>query len=519
MSFYKKSKKLFLKPRLFFADAKKNKIKKSDSSTEIKGTKPDKNIYNQLVNFAINYPVNSLTYNGEEVWPYLRHHILVQLTAVSIGKKNGQSLNPYRLQLGQPGSILFNKRKELSEKYDVLEWDSDTLSEINPDFIFFTAINASEQTVLNDKIYYRITDPVFEAACEVGKAIKIEVVRNVSPAIEKVSNYTHRPYLLFYPIKYTKGYSNVLEFPTDFFKYLRRYIPSITFTEHGVKEIIDWELNVKEYYLSLLKRLKPKAIFVSSFHYNAPLISAARELGVKSVDIQHGIQVGYNPLYNNWSEMPRKGYSSLPDYFYVWGKKEADNINKIFDSSSHRTKIIGNPWFRYLQERESQYSEQLGSILNNNKLKILLLLQSQTEIPEIFKQCIESSPNDVVWLIRHHPKGHKFKVSDFTNNLSKVYMSYELDNLPIINILKKIDVTFSEGSTVAIEGDALGVLACIVSETGYDNYKNEIDEGLFYFIKEPHDFLIFLDSAKRHNGKSKVDPFPLVDLRTVISDL
>lgn len=521
MSFSRKLRKLIKHPISFFVDARLNKknalIKNVDLNKN--NTKPNVKIYNEVVNFANNYPVNSLRYNDEYVWPYVRHHLLVQLTAVSIGKLNYRMSNPFLLQLGNPEGIKFEKCKEFAEKYNFKFLEQIDENREGVDFLFFTALNASEQVYLEDKIYYRITDPVYEAAKKIGTALKIELIRNNSPAIHKVNDYFHKALHIFSPRIIKSGFSGFVSIGSDFNKYSKRFLPSLSFSDKEMMEIIDWEFHTRDFYLELLRKFKPSIIFVSSFHYSAPLISAAKTLGIKSVDLQHGIQVGYNPLYNSWNELPKNGYQSLPDMFFVWGQKEYNNIKKVFGSYNHKPIIAGNPYFWKLAEMESTLSQNLIKKLKERSINILLILQSQTEIPSLFKDIINFSSKDVMWFIRHHPKGKKFSIDDFTEDHSRVCMNDEVDTIPVIDLLKNMQATLSEGSTVALEGDALGVAAFIVSSTGYENYKMEIDQKKFYYVNSVESFNQIIADIDFNERSSRTNPFPQIDLTELLKNL
>jgi len=516
----KKLRKLLRNPKLFFVDAVRKRFSpiahnREKSANLALNSKPDMAVYNELVHFAANYPVNSLKYRDEALWPYIRHHLLVQLTAVSIGKRQARYLDPYRLQLGHPQSLSHGKRLEISKKYGVKFFDAlETRTDL--DFLFFTALNASEQVMLGEKIYYRVTDPLYEIAKSVGRAEKIELVKTNTPAIKKIPQYYHPANTVFTPEIFTSGYSNSVEIDVDFYRMAKRYMPSLVLEHESLKSLIDWELHTRDFYVQLLKKLNPKVVFFPAFHYYGPLISAARSLGIISVDIQHGIQVGYNPLYNDWSEMPPEGYAALPDYFFVWGEKERANIEKVFGGHRHRPVVIGNLWLRKQLREGGEIPESLASRIRSRRHAVLLAMQSQTEIPELFREIIKASPPDFLWVVRHHPKGKKYKPSDFGS--SNVLIAPEVDHALLIPLLKHVDATLSEGSTVAVEGHSMGVPAFITSETGRENYRDEISQGDFYYVEDPKSFFDQFAAHQEERG-ANTPSLVEVDVAAVLRDL
>lgn len=460
-------------------------------------TAPDVKVYNQIVNFAFNFPVNSIKYNNEYIWPYIRHHLLVQLTAVSIGNRKAAEINPFRLQLGNPDDFDLDRKRDLSKKYG-FKFLEDMENEEPADFLFFTALNASEQIEIDSKIYYRIIDPLFEVASKIGSARKVEFIRNNSPAIKKTVRYFHRPTFIFSPHIVRSGYMQDINIKSSIQTYFKRYLPSIQFDRQKLDKLIEWEMHTRDFCLDLLQRLKPKVIFVPSFHYYAPMISAARELGIVSVDVQHGIQVGYNPLYNEWSEIPREGYQSIPNYFFVWGEKESENIENVFGPHS-APKIIGNLWLQKQIGMSVKLSSSLEAAVGGGKIVVLIAMQSQTVVPQLFKDIIEGAGKDFLWLVRMHPKGKKYSASDFSNS-SNVIVSQEIDKLPIIPLLNRVQITLSEGSTIAVEGHSIGAAAFITSETGKMNYEKEISENEFFFIEDVAGFLSAAEQVRERRG-------------------
>lgn len=467
----------------------KKKIAKGKSLTA-----PDVNIYRQLVNFAFNFPVNTIKHGDEHLWPYIRHHLLVQLTAVSIGNKKAAEINPFRLQLGNPDEFDLDRKREIAGRYGI-NFLADLSDQPPVDFLFFTAVNASEQIELDSKVYYRITDPLYELASQVGTARKVELIRNNSPALRKIPRYFHMPTFVFSPHIIRSGYIQDVYIKDSIRNYFNRYLPAIQYDRQKLNKLIEWEMHTRDFCLDLLRALKPKAIFVPSFHYYAPMISAARELGIVSVDVQHGIQVGYNPLYNDWSEMPVEGYKCLPDYFFVWGDKEKQNIDTVFGPHSS-PRVVGNLWLEKQLSLDIAFSAGLDAAISGHKRTVLLAMQSQTAVPQLFRDLIAGSGNDFLWIIRMHPKGKRYKASDFAQNTRNIIVSDEVNTLPLVPLLNRVDITLSEGSTIAVEGNALGVTAFIASETGKLNYKKEIEEGEFHYIESLQDFLVAAESVE-----------------------
>jgi hypothetical protein len=512
-----KFKKLINTPGLFFKDMVSNQIK-PQVKPQVKPQKSEQAYLEEINNFSNSFDVNNLKVGTEYIWPYIRQHFWVQLYLLGHGKYKNNVMVPERLQLGSNTHVPAHLREHLKKKYNAFEISDLTTSSL--DFLFITVLNASEQVELdNGDIYFRITDPFYEIASKIGNAKKLEMIKvNTPVGLLKIKKYKYKPIHILSPMIIKSGYSNLVNYYYKFIDILRKKIPSLKHEYNTINKTIDWELHTRDYYIKILKKLNPKFIFVNGFHYQAPLISAAHHLNIKTIDIQHGIQVGWNPLYNNWDEIPKEGYQSVPDKFFVWGQKEFDNINNVFQGKKHTPIIVGNPWLERQLELSPAFDNNILKTFSKYKLKILVILQNQTDVPELIKELISQSSDDILWIVRHHPKGKKFKLNDFGNN-SNVLVSKYVDTVSLSQLLKNIDITISAGSTVSWESDYFGNINFIFSNEGKENYKDEIEKEQFYFIENSEDFYEKIFNIDFLKKESRVNSFEKVDIKQVLTDL
>ena len=476
--------------------------------------------FKELISLKNKYNVNSIKMGDEYIWPYVRNRLWIQLYGLGNGNFARKHIEPTSIQRGSVKDLTFKHRKQLKSKYDVKELYEFTDSELSADFLFFTVINAAEQVKLdNEKIYHRITDPFYEVAKRIGTAKKIEIMRVKTKSIEKSKKYYHKVIYIFPPFIYKSGYFNKIKFGT-FLSNLKKYIPSLVHNGEEMRAHIDWELHTRDFYIELLKKAKPKVIFLNGYHYHAPLISAAHHLNIKSVDIQHGIQVGWNPLYNDWSEMPKEGYQALPDYFFVWSKKEFYSIQKVFKGLKHTPIIVGYPWLdRQLELTKSLDSSYIEKF-SKYKIRVILALQRQPQVPKIYKDLISNSTNDILWIVRHHPKGNKFKIKDFSEEINNdIIINDYIDNISLPQLFKYTDIVISEGSTVAAEADYAGLYNFIFSKKGKGNYIKEINNGSFFFLNNYKDFYSIIKELDLSIREPRAKLYEKVNLDKVFKKL
>ncbi len=461
-------------------------------------------IYNEVIEVAKNYNVNNIILNDEYIWPYIRNHMWVHLNFVAIGK-SGIHPNAMALYGGHYSQFTKEYRAEAIRQPNINEIN-DLPHETN-DFLFFFNINGTEELEHHNKIYHRITDPLYEAAQQLGSAKKIAIIKN---GLRDVSHkpYYHEAQFILPPQIYSTGYGRDIKIQTDFFNKRAIHSPSFSLTGKIFRTLIDHAMFTREYYLDLLKRLSPKVICLYGFHYQAPLISAADELGILTVDLQHGLQVGWNPLYNNYDELPLSGYPSLPDYFAVWGKKEYDNILQTFKSDKHKPIYMGSPWLKKIDAFSKPLPDHLINHISQFKTRILIIMQNQMSIPELFLNIIKKSSDDILWIIRHHPKGERYQSKDFSKT-KNILVDDEIDNVLFNELFKYTDIAISEGSALAIEASFFGVQNIITSKMGAENYKYEIDNDIFYYLDDDQEFNNILKKIK---SRPKNDSYGFKDI-------
>jgi hypothetical protein len=478
-------------------------------------------LFIDLTRFAAAFEVNRLKLGDEYLWPYFRQRLWVQLYGIGRGKMSKALMSPESMQLGRLSDVPLQKRDVFKERFKAIDIEEITPGDYQVDFLFMVVTNASEQVLLEDgRYYHRITDPFYEASKTVGSSLKIEMLKVKSPKLERSHKYYHPVQYVLPPVPTGRKYHLEMDYPVGLLKKLNRRIPVLHYTHSKFRRFVDWEMHTREYYMDMLRRIGPKYLLLNGFHYHAPLISAAHALGIRTVDIQHGIQVGYNPLYNDWSEMPPEGYQAVVDRFFVWGEKEAASIHQVFKGAKHSPVITGFPWLSRQLELSSPLKEEYKELFSRYRVRVLLILQNQEVVPELFKELIASSPQDYLWVVRHHPKGRRFKIEDFGPQIHEnVLLDGYFDQIVLAQLFQHTDVVVSEGSTVAIEADDAGLQNFIFGDKGYENYKAEIQSGAFSLIRDAREFYSAIDVASRPPRGSRVMAYSKRDLSEVFREL
>ena len=425
-----------------------------------------------------------------------------------LGNNKDKNIKPYRIQGGHSSQISVREQRRLRERYNAKTLNALPMTQV--DFLFFVLPNATEKQLLKDgKIYHKIIDPVYEAALKEGTALKIEVLRTANLE-EDWTQYQHPATLLLLDCNLRK-YSENLSYDLSFHAKMQAYITALnTLNEEQLCAVIDYEFSIRDYYLDVLKKLKPKVVFINFYHRYAPLCSAAHELGILVVDLQHGLQKGWNPLYNHYAEAKDKGYQALPKVFAVWSERDSEHIGNTFGTNYHRAIVMGNPWLKRSLELTSSVSAPIDELdcMSSDEYRVLIILQKKHSIPILIKKIIDSSPTGFKWIIRHHPKGKKFRSSDFSKN-GNVLVSNFIDQMSVSVLSACVHTSLSEGSAMSLELAQLGVEGVLFGDEGYKNYVDEISAGYLHHVETESEFFnIVANQATRvaqiNSGQSHI---------------
>ncbi|MDD2983956.1 MAG: hypothetical protein PHQ74_11285 [Crocinitomicaceae bacterium] len=250
-----------------------------------------------------------------------------------------------------------------------------------------------------------------------------------------------------------------------------------------LNELINQIVSVKgQVFLSkvLMKKFKVKLAFelcyYSDTRYGANI--AARELGVKTIEIQHGGMGPEHISYSGWTKFPEKGYSLLPSTIWLWDEVSYELINEwVSKQYYHQCVLGGNPWFSSVFNNQNKDSNEF---LEDKKI-ILYTLQTNN-IEDFILKTIQNTPSNYQWWIRMHPT--KLNARDqIIQQLkdSDIYPKVILDKaaeLPLPTILLNICIHISAFSGCITEAALLGKFSIILDEVGVSSYRKQIEDGM-----------------------------------------
>jgi len=220
------------------------------------------------------------------------------------------------------------------------------------------------------------------------------------------------------------------------------------------------------FYRLLLENLRPKQVFFSSFSGYIPVIQAANEMGIPTVDLQHGGMPEEHLSLTHYSTVPRDGYSCLPRQFWCWNAQTRDLLNRWWGSApAHDVVWTGNPWWSdtMIEFQRNEMTPQEKALHEKMKAAKSVLVCLSTpphhELPEFVEAAIDEAGEELNWNIRLHPIGRgteealQKRLARFGSRVN----IKEATSMPLPVLLSQTDIHLTSFSTVWKEAAGQGI--------------------------------------------------------------
>lgn len=462
------------------------------------------------------FPVWNWEFNDISIWPYIRFKIGSGLSGSMVSYKNFYS------------KIYFKYIKGFFLYFRVLLFDSNKNDKSeNCDFLFLE--NGVHSTIMNRKYYYVRTDSIRDKLENKGYKCSTFVTgyKFNCPRYNSSTFIQYNLDFLSFKLK-IKESGNTEIFLEDYDKFLsfisQNSLEETRYKKEKLIKELFLLLEYKKYFLKILKRKMPKAVFIVCFYssYGFALIQACKELGIPIIDIQHGVQGESHYAYGAWKNIPDKKNILLPDFFYVWDEKNAEWISRW--KNKYISTYVGGNDFSSLWEDSK--NEKVVSFINylkkrydlNCYSKVILYTVGGGDNPdEEITKAILKSPSDWFWFIRLHPK--RLDLNSYVKaNLVKCNCSYAVDDVtsfPIYPLFLVSDVHVTERSSSVLEALSFGVKSIVTSEESKVLYSNEIENRDVYFYNKCDNIvkrIHYINKKKVSKKRSNLDVDDLVKI-------
>jgi hypothetical protein len=243
----------------------------------------------------------------------------------------------------------------------------------------------------------------------------------------------------------------------------------------------------------LLEVVNPQLAFLVNYYsgLGPAFVLACRRRRILSIDLQHCPQDGAHQAYS-FSAMPREGYGVLPDIFWNWTARDADQIRhwaNLAEPGRHQAIHGGHAQLAaFLDDRGGwvrTWDEKFAAVAGQGKFdkEVLVALQplgGHRAEWDALRDRIANAPARWRWWIRRHPATGPGQDAEYAALLRTGQENVVVDGasmLPLPALLRHMDALVSLASGAAAEAAAFGVPAFFLSESARERFFELIDCG------------------------------------------
>ena len=473
-------------------------------------------VIERLTEIEAKLDVNSFWIDGVQVWPIVRMQLWPFLLSSEISIADGSSLAAIASPIqGQGGRVSqWPRFRSL--------FDRPKLNAKAADILCFSRIIDHTENFSTGKID-RIIDPVVWLARRNGFSVS-----KISATPNNATNIGHQlEPSLFFDIDHFFRQANHKEpqgILTPLLEEIEKYLGPTPVNHSTIVSAVRAINDRARLFRVILKKISPKVVFLGVF-YSAEataLTFACRRLGIPVVDVQHGKQGLYEPMYGYWSVIPENGYSILPDYFWQWGGASVRQTASTLPEKTNRPAPIvgGNLWMgAWRQSKSGRLSPEparLFSRLKTAKKRILITLQTfENPLLESWRDAMARAPADWLWLVRLHPHRRAVDSPAIISILNVLGVSsYDIDDAsaaPLYPLLAECDLLVTAFSSVAYEAHAFGIPAVVMHANARELYAADLQEGIFHFAETADELLALAEAAPDLPRIRSKEPYIEVD--------
>lgn len=469
------------------------------------------------------WPVDEWKVAGIHIWPFVRIKIFIHFYR----KKTGSCVKPTRV-----GGVKFLRKAKIP--YELLKASITLLifyNRLKPKkLIFFGShIHRSKQ---EGKYFNRFFDSMIDHHNLEDDVYILEFQKFLANSFNQQAVVPLHYYLNEYKLvqeflsrfKFRKSdislndYNNFLE---DLFK---KYPPAKSL-QLSIEDIIRWAEKINKtakFFIKLYKITTPEKVILSSYYGFddlAAAIFAAHQLGIKTVDFQHGPQRNFNLAYSAWNKIPPDLYNTMPIEYWNWDEDSKKNIDQWARKTNISTKVIGQPYLSYWLQKYNEVDQKINQSICYSLQPTIEGVSLKDFFPDKLVELIKDSP--YTWVLRLHPRSNYnksdiIKLLDLQNVENSKYYFEEATETPLPQTLGNSILHITNWSGCLIEARMLGVPSICLHPLSLQLYSEYIDNHLVCYLKpdEPsfaEEFNSFLNyiSNKKFSNRILSIPNPL----------
>ena len=478
--------------------------------------------YDAVVAVEQHLDVDALTYRGVHIWPIVRdelYHKINTLSPAEIANSRTRAL-----------ALAYDRRLEAEPRIPV---DAEALRSVygrvtagrepatGADLVLLSR-DWEHRPGPDGRQFNRYIDPYLAVLAGDFDVVKIELAGEIG---EKQRNRWWET--AFFPMPDLGPYFELFRqnpAPVEGMDHLNdimRRLDLAQFNEKFLRNEMDLILAQAEYFKIVLNRLLPKLAGTTCYYCNPGygLMKACHDLGIPSVDIQHGGVADIHCSYMHYSKVPEGGYDLLPDFFWVWSDYFRRKTEQTLPPGNlhHRTIIGGDmdltmslesspaspmvekdEWRPFIAERREW---------RRNILVAPGVLFGDENSINIVIDAILQGPDDWFWMIRAHPYSHaesdrvEWEKSFKDNGLSNFDIKISSE-MPLGRLLPLCDHLVTSWSGICFDALALGIPSTFTDPHAAWCTPDGVRDGYFFLGDTPEELL----ASIREHKRGEIDP-------------
>lgn len=323
-------------------------------------------VKSQLNTIEANYKVSSIKVNNFFLWPHLRYFIGKLLTNTAVEKENKKK----KINRIQRFKNCFYGIFNVFKSYDTIFFST------SKERIFQGKKSISKNI---NEIYKRYEKALLveHAFDEMHFDIKTVSERNIVSLtlLEIIINVIKRTKL----IKFKLSGSDVVD------SINKKYDKNFDFLSNATNFIVSYHL-----FKYFLKFKRPKIIYITVWYGYGPIVKAAKDLGITTIEIQHGSFDENHYSYNMENIIDNSHY---PEYILTYSKEYVNLLNKdvLKNNNIFKAKAIGsylenikkNPPLKKNKFKQFKYIVSMSATINESKKEYELLEKLSNKLKDV----------------------------------------------------------------------------------------------------------------------------------------
>lgn len=373
------------------------------------------------------YDVSSVTVNNIQVWPFLRTRYYCKYS----DKIYGNIIKEGIFSKIRRARHIFYGFKNIFRKYD-----------------YFIFSDRSEKRLKNNIYIDILVDDLIKELGEDSTLLIEDTHNDIHINIKRMPyrNIVSSNLIHFFSEQYYLYNKKLLIYNESILKGINeKYTLNIDYR----REILRF-LNYVRYYKIIFNIYKPKSIFISSYYAlsRQSAIYTANKMGIKTVELQHGIINNAHFAYNIFCKLDNKFF---PNYLLSFG----DYVENIFTKDNYfisKKNIfpVGNSYLEYIKNTFKDDSYFLAMRKKYKKI-VAVPLQYTTESKLIkFIKYAAIRDNSILYILIPRDFKINYSTKGFPKNLV-IIKKYNFHK-----VVKYADFHVTVFSTCALEAPALG---------------------------------------------------------------